>query len=76
MLVDFARTPSPTPIIRGLEFFNRLKVRFQAYVAHFTLEGKPRQNRTYSTYKNSTFPTMEDQLLFILNYINTSDSFD
>jgi site-specific recombinase XerD len=25
MLVDFARTPSQTPIIRGLEFFNRLK---------------------------------------------------
>src|SRR6266571_7863172 len=24
MLVDFARTPSQTPIIRGLEFFNRL----------------------------------------------------
>jgi len=24
MLVDFARTPSQTPIIQGLEFFNRL----------------------------------------------------
>ena len=32
-----------------LSFF---RVRFQAYVARFTLEGKPRQNRTYSTYKN------------------------
>jgi len=51
-----------------LSFF---RVRFQAYVAHFTLEGKPRQNRTYSTYKNSTFPTIEDQLLFILNYMKT-----
>src|SRR5688572_33508002 len=51
-----------------LSFF---RVRFQAYVARFTLEGKPRQNRTYSTYKNSTFPTMEDQLLFILNYMKT-----
>jgi len=51
-----------------LSFFT---VRFQAYVSHFTLEGKPRQNRTYSTYKNSTFPTMEDKLLFILNYIKT-----
>lgn len=40
-----------------LSFF---RVRFQAYVAHFTLEGKPRQNRTDSTYENSTFPTMED----------------
>jgi hypothetical protein len=51
-----------------LSFF---RVRFQAYVARFTLEGQPRQNRTYSTYKNSTFPTMEDQLLFILNYMKT-----
>lgn len=33
-----------------LSFF---RVRFQAYVSRFTLEGKPRQNRTYSTYKNS-----------------------
>ena len=51
-----------------LSFF---RVRFQAYVAHFTLEGKPRQNRTYSTYKNSTFPTMEDTMLFILTYMKT-----
>jgi hypothetical protein len=51
-----------------LSFFT---VRFQAYVSHFTLEGKPRQNRTYSTYKNSTFPTMEDKLLFILHYMKT-----
>lgn len=46
-------------------------VRFQAYVAMFTFEGKPRQNRTYSTYKNSTLPTMEDKLLFILSYLKT-----
>jgi len=46
-------------------------VRFQAYVAIFTLEGKPRRNRTYSTYKNSSLPTMEDQLHFILNYLKT-----
>ena len=51
-----------------LSFFT---VRFQDYVSHFTLEGRPRQNRAYSTYKNSTFPTMEDKLLFILNYMKT-----
>ena len=51
-----------------LSFF---RVRFQAYVARFTLEGKPRQKRTYSTYKNSTFSSMEDTLLFILNYMKT-----
>src|SRR5215831_14818139 len=47
-------------------------VRFQAYVAIFTLAGQPRRNRTYSTYKNSSLPTMEDKLLFILNYLKTS----
>ena len=36
-----------------------------------TLEGKPRQHRTYIAYKNSTFPTMEDMLLFILTYMKT-----
>ena len=51
-----------------LSFF---RVRFQAYVSIFTLEGKPRQNRMYSPYKNSSLPTMEDKLLFILNYMKT-----
>ena len=46
-------------------------VRFQIYVSIFTLEGKPRQNRAYSTYKNSSLPTMEDKLLFILSYMKT-----
>jgi hypothetical protein len=51
-----------------LSFF---RVRFQAYVSRFTLEGKPRQHRTYSTYKNSTLPSLEDKLLFILSYMKT-----
>lgn len=51
--------------------FSFFTVRFQAYVARFTLEGKPRQHRTYSPYKNSTFATMEDMLLFILTYMKT-----
>ena len=51
-----------------LSFF---RVRFQAYVSIFTLEGKPRQNRSYSAYKNSSLPTLEDKLLFILNYMKT-----
>jgi len=51
-----------------LSFF---RVRFQAYVACFTLEGTLRQHRTYSAYKNSTFPTMDDMLLFILTYMKT-----
>ena len=51
-----------------LSFF---RARFQIYVSIFTLEGKPRQNRNYSPYKNSALPTMEDKLLFILNYMKT-----
>lgn len=51
--------------------FSFFRVRFQAYVSRFTLEGKPRQHRTYSTYKNSTLPSLEDKLLFILSYIKT-----
>ena len=35
------------------------------------MEGKPRQHRAYSIYKNSTFATMEDMLLFILTYMKT-----
>jgi len=52
-----------------LSFF---RVRFQAYVLRFTLEGKPRQNRTYSSYKNGSLPTIEDKLLFILMYLKTN----
>lgn len=51
--------------------FSFFTVRFQAYVARFTLEGKPRRHRAYSPYKNSTFATMEDMLLFILTYMKT-----
>ena len=51
-----------------LSFF---RVRFQAYVSIFTLEGKPRQNRSYRAYKNSSLPTLEAKLLFILNYMKT-----
>jgi len=51
-----------------LSFF---RVCFQAYVSIFTLEGQPRRNRSYSPYKNSILPTMEDKLLFILSYMKT-----
>ena len=32
----------------------------------YTLDGLPRLNRRYTTYKNSPLPTIEDKLLFIL----------
>jgi len=75
--VDLVRNPKRFLALTGytvdefralLSFFI---VRFQAYVSLFTLEGKPRQNRSYSTYQNSPLPTMEDKLLFILNYFKT-----
>jgi Helix-turn-helix of DDE superfamily endonuclease len=79
MLRDMELIPTPCRFLaltgytvdefRALASFFR--VRCQAYVARFTLAGKPRQKRTESTYKNSTFPTMEDTLLFILNYMKT-----
>ena len=37
------------------------------------LEGKPRGKRTYSDYKNSPLPTIEDKLFFILNYLKTNN---
>ena len=32
----------------------------------YTIDGLPRLNRRYTTYKNSPLPTIEDKLLFIL----------
>lgn len=31
-----------------------------------TIDGLPRQNRRYTTYKNAPLPTIEDKLLFLL----------
>jgi hypothetical protein len=42
---------------------------FVEYMAKWTLEGRPRQNRRYVSYANSPLPTPEDRLLFILTYL-------
>ena len=42
---------------------------FLEYVETHTLEGKRRQKRKYTAYKNSCFSSMADQLLFILIYL-------
>jgi len=42
---------------------------FAAHVETHTLDGKPRRQRAYSSYRNSPLPTMEDKLLFILIYL-------
>ena len=44
---------------------------FQAQMAHWRLDGKPRTARRYTTYQNCPLPTPEDRLLFILVYLKT-----
>jgi hypothetical protein len=45
------------------------EVAFQAHMAAWTLEGKRRQNRRYTSSTNSPLPTPEDRLLFMLSYL-------
>ena len=44
---------------------------FQAHMAHWRLDGRPRTARRYTTYTNCPLPTPEDRLLFILVYLKT-----
>ena len=43
--------------------------RFLEFVETQTLDGKRREKRRYTLYKNSCLPTQEDMLLFILIYL-------
>jgi hypothetical protein len=42
---------------------------FLGYMADWTLHGRRRQVRRYTTYQNCPLPTPEDRLLFILVYL-------
>ena len=44
---------------------------FQAHMAGWRLDGKPRTARRFSVYQNCPLPTPEDRLLFILAYVKT-----
>jgi hypothetical protein len=44
---------------------------FQAPMAAWRLDGKPRTARRFTVYQNCPLPTPEDRLLFILAYIKT-----
>jgi Helix-turn-helix of DDE superfamily endonuclease len=44
---------------------------FQAHMAAWRLEGKPRTARQFAVYKNCPLPTPEDRLFFILAYVKT-----
>ena len=57
---------TPEEFLGLLPYFSKC---FLEYVETHTLEGKPRQKRKYTAYKNSCFSTLEDQLLFILIYL-------
>src|SRR5262252_2243387 len=44
---------------------------FQAHMAAWRLDGKPRTARQFTVYQNCPLPTAEDRLLFILAYVKT-----
>jgi hypothetical protein len=44
---------------------------FQAHMAVWRLDGKPRTTRQFTVYKNCPLPTPEDRLFFILVYLKT-----
>ena len=44
---------------------------YQAHLATWRLDGKPRTVRRFTVYKNCPLPTPEDRLFFILTYLKT-----
>jgi hypothetical protein len=48
-----------------------LEAAFQAHMAAWRLDGKPRTARQFAVYKNCPLPTPEDRLFFILTYLKT-----
>jgi hypothetical protein len=44
---------------------------FQARMAMWRLDGKPRTARQFSVYQNCPLPTPEDRLFFLLTYLKT-----
>jgi hypothetical protein len=47
------------------------EVAFQAHMAAWRLDGKPRTARRFSVYQNCPLPTPEDRLFFLLTYLKT-----
>jgi hypothetical protein len=44
---------------------------FQAHMARWRLDGKPRTARQFAVYKNCPLPTSQDRLFFLLTYLKT-----
>jgi hypothetical protein len=60
---------------RTLEEFQILippfEAAFQAHMAAWRLDGKPRTARRFTVYQNCPLPTPEDRLFFILTSLKT-----
>ena len=78
--IQFAEMPSrPTEFLDftslTLDEFQQLlppfEAAFQAHMATWCLDGKPRTARQFAVYKNCPLPTPEDRLFFILVYLKT-----
>jgi hypothetical protein len=58
-----------------LEEFQQLvppfETAFQARMAAWRMDGKPRTARRFTVYKNCPLPTPEDRLFFLLTYLKT-----
>jgi hypothetical protein len=58
-----------------LEEFQQLvppfEAAFQAHMAAWRLDGKPRTARQFTVYKTCPLPTPEDRLFFLLTYLKT-----
>jgi Helix-turn-helix of DDE superfamily endonuclease len=44
---------------------------FQAHMARWRLDGKPRTARQFAVYKNCPLPTPQERLFFLLTYLKT-----
>jgi len=53
-------------------FLPNFKIKFHEHMENFTFEGKKRSKRKYIEYNNSSLPTIENKLLFILIYFKTN----
>src|SRR5713101_6042685 len=65
------RVSPPEAVAYPLELVPPFETAFQAHLAVWRLEGKPRTARRFTVYKNCPLPTPEDRLLFILVYLKT-----
>jgi hypothetical protein len=53
------------------QLFPPFEAAFQAHMAAWRMDGKPRTVRRFTVYQNCPLPTPEDRLLFILTYLKT-----